>query len=750
MTTRQGVDAVLAGFDDEEDDEDDAFWEQAGRALDVVEEETRQIRLTQGNLQQQRDGVDARDARATEPREREDAVSLRRALDERDARLSMLRSKLDMVERENENLKRVGTTVAVSTGTTTMAAPTTSYGNVGARNRVNANGSMAAPSTTNAANVVAKAEVQDLRQQLSTLKSKLAFKEEEIMEIRRAEEDARVKLRAANDERTKLAAEVRAERRARATAGQKRSAASEEMGAGAKRLKTTGSGGSGDHATTVNGVIGGSVIDRRGEPSTSMPATLALALPMAPPDVAATLYQRNVSGYHSNDNAFARLMNDAPLDVSAFLAKPNETSVVSAELVDPVRAALMNLATDPDSTSALTRALVESIVETSAVIASNAHYAHLASVLRILSALAMIDARSLSIVLSACGAQRNQVVASVTAHGAPPPSLAGIPGLGGAGMGTLVAHPRAQSARIFVPASTISAARVSATTPKPKTAKSRLADRDDAAPFLETLIQLLTDAKCDGQWKVVNAVLVALIRFASGVGVEHGRGAFGAVAQKRGGFGSCLKPIAPSGTRFLALMLIRVLAPTPEFQRFLCQPLEPERGIEKPMSAERRERLTLFGAVLGCLRHDCVDDAGLSFGVKSAFLAPVTPEQSGVLQEAALRVLGTLAFIGWPDYGVAAVTSNALDVLAAVAVEEYVSPLPTARTSTDASALKHATRLVHALLDEHYDAHLPHLLAQHRLQRVLARLAHLSAASGAKREARMGDWLGRILSKVRE
>jgi len=42
------------------------------------------------------------------------------------------------------------------------------------------------------------------------------------------------------------------------------------------------------------------------------------------------------------------------------------------------------------------------------------------------------------------------------------------------------------------------------------------------------------------------------------------------------------------------------------------------------------------------------------------------------------------------------------------------------------------------------------LLAQHRLQRVLARLAHLSAASGAKREARMGDWLGRILSKVRE
>ena len=748
MATRRGVDAVLAGFDEDDDEEEDAFWEQAGRALDVVEEETRQIRLTQGNQQRRhRDGVDARDARANEPREAEDAVSLRRALDERDARLSMLRSKLDMVERENENLKRVGTTVAVSTGTTTMAAPTTSYGNVGARNRVNANGSMAAPSTTNAANVVAKAEVQDLRQQLSTLKSKLAFKEEEIMEIRRAEEDARVKLRAANDERTRLAADVRAERRARATAGQKRSAASEETGAAAKRLKTSGSG---DRATTVNGGIDGSVIDRSGEPSTSMPATLAVALPMAPPDVAATLYQRNVSGYHSNDNAFARLMNDAPLDVSSFLAKPNENSIVSAELVDPVRAALMNLATDPDSTSALTRALVESIVETSAAIASNAHYAHLASVLRILSALAMIDARSLSIVLSACGAQRNQVAASVTSSGAPPPSLAGVPGLGGAGMGTLVAHPRAQSARIFVPASTISAARVSATTPKPKTAKSKLDEDDDAAPFLETLIQLLADAKCDGQWNVVNAVLVALIRFASGVGVEHGRGAFGAVAQKRGGFGSCLKPIAPSGTRFLALMLIRVLAPTPEFQRFLCQPLEPERGIEKPMSAERRERLTLFGAVLGCLRHDCVDDAGLSFGVKSAFLAPVTPEQSGVLQEAALRVLGTLAFIGWPDYGVAAVASNALDVLAAVAVEEYVSPLPTARASTDASALKHATRLVHALLDEHYDAHLPHLLAQHRLQRVLARLAHLSAASGAKREARMGDWLGRILSKVRE
>ena len=66
----------------------------------------------------------------------------------------------DMVERAGGAARR-RTTVAVSTGTTTMAAPTTSYGNVGARNRVNANGSMAAPSTTNAANVVAKAEVQD-------------------------------------------------------------------------------------------------------------------------------------------------------------------------------------------------------------------------------------------------------------------------------------------------------------------------------------------------------------------------------------------------------------------------------------------------------------------------------------------------------------------------------------------------------------------------------------------------------------
>ena len=681
---------------------------------------------------------------------------------ERDARLGMLRSKLDMVEREDENLKRNGASASGDGGGGARGgAGEVNYGAVGGANGANAR---AAPTSTNAASVVAKAEVQDLKQQLATLRSKLAFKEEEITEARRLEDDARAKLRAANDERTKLAAEVRAERRARASAGQKRPSRDESQETAANKRQRTGGASGGDvlgsearvgERTTGMSAGGSHRRAREGLSVASPPETLALALPMAPPDVAATLYQRGVSGYYSSDNVFARLMNDVPLDVSSFLAKPNESSVVSAELVNPVRAALMNLATNPDSTVALTRALVESIVETSNSITSSAHYAHVTSILRILSALAMIDGRSLSIVLGACGAQRNQTVATVTAHGAPPASLAGIPGLGGAGMGTLVAHPRAHSGRIFVPASMSSTNHASAPTPKPtKTTKSRLSgsqggEAPEVAPFLETLIQLLTDAKCDGQWRVVDAVIVALIRFASGVGVENGRGAFGAVAQKHSGFGSCLKSIAPNSTRFLALMLIRMLAPTPEFQSFLCEPLDVERGIEKPPTPERRKRATLFAAILSCLRADCVEENGLIFVIKSSYVAHATPEQSGTLQEAALRVLRTLAFIGWSEYGAAAVAVNALDVLAAVAVEEYVSPLPVAH-SKSSTALHQATRLVHALLDEHYDAHLPRLLGARKSQRVIARLAHLSSASGGGRESRMADWLGRILLKVRE
>lgn len=677
-----------------------------------------------------------------------DASALRQMLVERDARLGMLRSKLDMVERENENLRRetsgrgTGTSGNVIVG---GGAPQTRYG-----------GESPNKGGVSAASAVARAEVQDLKQQLTTLRSKLAFKEEEVAEIRRAEDDARAKLRAANEERTRLAAEVRAERRARATAGQKRPPSgdvseSREVQGASKRQRTGGASGiTGGASTRTPGELG-VADDGDGVRSIPKPRTLTLTLPMAPPDVAATLYQGAVGGYALTDSAFARLMGEVPSEVSRFLATSSDSSAVNVELIQPVREALMRLAKNPDATPALMRALIESIVKTSMVIASSSHYEHLTSVLRVLSALAMIDARSMSIVLGACGARSKRLaVTSVTAHGAPPPSLAGIPGIGGAGMGTLVPHPRAQSSRIFVPAPMVLTNHAAAATPKlSKTARRFAASQDgdslEAAPFLETLIRILHDAKCEGQWQVVDVVLIALIRFASDVECE--RGAFAAVARKRSGFGSCLKPVAPSGTRFLALMLVRALAPTLEFQALLCEPLEVERGLEKPPSSERRKNATLFGAILSCLRSDCVEENGLGFDIKHSFVLPMSAEQSGILQEAALRVLRTLAFIGWQRFGAAALDARALDVLAAVAVEEYVSPLPSKVSASNASLL-HAIRLVKALLDDHYEEHMSYLRRSSRAQRVLARLAHLASAAGGRRETHMGDWLTRILSKT--
>jgi len=739
---------LVLGFDDDEDDEE--FWQQAGSALENLTQQRRSATTT-GTTTTTGNGADAENGD-------ESVEALRQRLIERDARLSVLRSRLDMVERENDNLKRAGTT------TTSLTRGGNVGGNGGHRDgssggvgteyggeRIGGDATTAS-GAANAASVVARAEVQELKQELGKLRSLLAFKEEEMIQARRAEDDSRIKLREANAERTKLAAEVRAERRARATAGMKRPAdgaptSSTRDGEGTTKRQKISSGVVANDATT-DGV--GRSRNETGS-ATPSPETLALVLPTAPPSVAATLYQTVVSGYYSNDNAFARLMNDVPLDVSTFLAPPTEFSTVSAELVEPVRCALTSLATNPDSTTPLTRALIETITNTSNNITSAAHYAHLASVLRILSELAMIDARCLSIVLGACGALTNAKVVSVTAHGAPPTSLAGIPGLGGAGMGTLVAHPRGQSGRIFVPATTTTTTTTSRSK-TPSKSNKRSSDEDDQrgpAPFLETLIQILSDAKSDGQWLVVDAVLVSLIRFASGVGVECGRGAFGAVAHKHSGFGACLKPIAPSGTRFLALMLTRVLAPTPEFQAFLREPLDAERGVEKPSTTERRKLNTIFTAVLCCLRSDCVEENGLRFGIKAAFVAHITPEQSGTLQEAALRVIATLAFVGWPEYGAAALESAALDVYAAVAVEEYVNPLPV--THSKSNALSYATMLVHALLSsEDYSAHAARLGKRAKSQRVVARLAHLSSATGGVRETRMGDWLNRILLKVRE
>lgn len=679
---------------------------------------------------------------------------MKQQLVERDARLSVLRSRLDMVERENEMLKRErgasGASASASGGGASRGVlGGGNYGNANGANGVVVNGAPAG----NAANAVAKAEVQELKQELSKLRSLLAFKEEETLEARRAEDDSRAKLRESDAERTRLAAEVRAERRARATAGQKRPGSangvdeSQERG---KRSKPTASGVTLD----ASGALGATgtekthIGDIGDDANTRAPRTLALSLPMAPPDVAAALYQRVSSGGHRGDSVFARLMHEVPLDVSAFLAKPSESSPIAADLVDSARVALMTLATNPDSTATLTRALIETIERTSVSITTGAHYVHAASVIRILSALVMIDARSMSIVLGAFGAQRSKEVVSVTAHGAPPAALAGIPGLGGAGMGTLIAHPRAQSDRIFVPAPPSSSSRAASKNGS-RAALKKSSSPATPAPLLETFTNLLCDAKNDAQWLVVDAILVAFIRFANGVGVESGRGAFGAVARKGSGFGSCLKPVAPSRTRFLALMLTRVLAPTPEFQSFIDVPLEIEPGVEKPYAPERKDSMTLFVGIVSCLRADCLDE-NTTFAIKSTFVVPLTPVQSGTLQEAALRVLATLAFVGWPGWSRAA--RDSLDVLAAVAVEEYVSPLPISQGLSSAAntAVPYATMLVHALLSDDYRTHSDRLSKRAKSQRVVARLAHLSSAVGGAREARLGDWLTRILHKIRD
>ena len=692
--------------------------------------------------------------------------ALKQQLVERDARLSVLRSRLDMVERENENLKRERGTSGASASASGGGGGGASRGLYGGGGGGGSGaGSMVHAPVGNAANAVAKAEVQELKQEVNKLRSMLAFKEEEMLEARRAEDDSRAKLREADAERTMLAAEVRAERRARATAGQKRATSATEDGADAdaKRRKTSANGaprgGLGAlNARMTSNDTGGNDMHSGGDGTTPasasrLPGTLPLSLPTAPPDVAATLYQRaSHGGRHHNDSIFARLMHEVPLDVSAFLAKPSDSSAVSVDLVDPVRASLTKLATNPDSTATLTRALIETIERTAGCITSVAHYKHVASVFRILSALTMIDARSMSIVLGAFGAQRRKNVASVTAHGAPPPALAGIPGLGGMGMGTLVAHPRAQSDRIFVPAPMSSSNHVASKNGKHASVKK---SAEAPAALLETFTQLLSDAKNDAQWYVVDAILVALIRFANGVGVESGRGAFGAVAQKGSGFGSCLKPIAPSRTRFLALMLTRVLAPTPEFQSMISLPLDLEpAAMEKPYAPDRKDSMTLFVGVLSCLRADCVDENTTPFSIKPSFLAPLTPAQAGTLQEAALRVLATLAYVGWSGWKSAAYDAHALDVLAAVAVEEYVSPLPLAHcTATNGStnaAVSNATMLVFALLNDDYAAQFARLGKRAKSQRVVARLAHLSSAVGSTREARLGDWLTRILLRLRD
>lgn len=64
-----------------------------------------------------------------------------------------------------------------------------------------------------------------------------------------------------------------------------------------------------------------------------------------------------------SDNVFVWLMNDVLFDVSFFLVKLNELLVVSVELVNFVRVAFMNLATNLDSTVVFMCVFVEFIVE---------------------------------------------------------------------------------------------------------------------------------------------------------------------------------------------------------------------------------------------------------------------------------------------------------------------------------------------------------------------------------------------------
>ena len=131
----------------------------------------------------------------------------------KDAHLRMLRSRLDMADRDAEEMRRkldaANARLAAAGGNPASDGPIADSNNRNNDNNNN-NGSYAGPNARDVSNAAALAEA---KAELARLRAQVAFREEEADEARRREDDQRARLQRAEAETMKLAAEVRSERR---------------------------------------------------------------------------------------------------------------------------------------------------------------------------------------------------------------------------------------------------------------------------------------------------------------------------------------------------------------------------------------------------------------------------------------------------------------------------------------------------------------------------------------------------------
>ena len=133
----------------------------------------------------------------------------------KDAHLRMLRSRLDMADRDAEEMRRkldaANARLAAAGGNPASDGDTNRNNDNNNNNNNNNNGSnYAGPNARDVSNAAALAET---KAEVARLRAQVAFREEEADEARRREDDQRARLQRAEAETMKLAAEVRSERR---------------------------------------------------------------------------------------------------------------------------------------------------------------------------------------------------------------------------------------------------------------------------------------------------------------------------------------------------------------------------------------------------------------------------------------------------------------------------------------------------------------------------------------------------------
>ena len=144
----------------------------------------------------------------------------------KDAHLRMLRSRLDMADRDAEEMRRK----LDAANARLAAAGGNRDANLADSTNRNANLHSSAYSGPNARDVSNVAALAEAKADVARLRAQVAFREEEAEEARRREDDQRARLQRAEAETMKLAAEVRSERRRaeQLTGTRKRAAADDD------------------------------------------------------------------------------------------------------------------------------------------------------------------------------------------------------------------------------------------------------------------------------------------------------------------------------------------------------------------------------------------------------------------------------------------------------------------------------------------------------------------------------------------